>query len=1159
MRFGVLGELVVWDDRGAPVDVPGPSRRALLAILSLHAGELLTGDRLIDELWGERAPATAAKSLQMHVWRLRKALGGDPDNGPLVTERGGYALRVEPGQLDLEVFERLLSEGRAALADCRPEAAATVLAEALALWRGPPLAEFADQRFARDAIARLEELRLEAIEARIDADLMLGRHRALIAELESLVVGNPLRERLRAQLMLALYRCGRQADALAVYRETRKLLDQELGLQPGVELAALEHAVLAHDPSLEPAATGDEPGSTTGAVSEAPVKSSTGGGAFAQPESAVPAHDAAQNASDRATDRRPVALRERGRARAVLLAAGVVLLLAAVAAAAMELTGGNRVVVRVAPNSLAAIDPHSNSVVAAVPVGTRPDAIAFGSSSLWIANVDDQTVSRIDPTTLRALRVLPVDGAPTGIAAGANSVWVAESDPTASAISISRIDPEFNTIGRTVRIGNVVPGGAAAVVAQGSTVWAAPSSGLLTRLDAATARVVQRVDPNAGPAGIALGDQAVWVTDSEANNVTRIDRTGLTTPTPVGNEPGGIAVGEGGVWVADTLGNAVTRIDPDTSAATTTIAVGRSPAGVAVGAGSVWVANSGDGTVTRIDPRTDKALATITVGGSPQGITVANGRVWVTIDAQTIHPADVGSRGGTIRMDSEINVDSMDPARAYIPLSWQILYATCAKLLNYPDAAGPTGGQLTAEVARSLPARSADGKTYTFTIRSGFRFSPPSNEAVTAQTFKYTIERSLNPRMKGPIAYEFADIAGARTYMSGTAPHISGVVARGDTLTIHLLAPAPDFLSRIAQPIFCAVPSNTPIDPAGVRAIPSAGPYYISSYTPGQGIVLLRNPNYHGSRPHHLARIEVAVRISTQQAVTDVEQGAADYTTLIWSSRARLRALASQLTGRFGPGSPLARSGSQRYFVNQAPELDYLDLNTHRRLFNDAQIRQAVNYAINRRALAQLGDVAAALPDRPTDQYLPPGMPGYTNAQIYPLTPDLARARALTHGTRRAAVLYTCDSSPCDQQGQIIKNDLGTIGIAVTVKTFGLLALYSRIARPGEPFDLASLSWNADYPDPSQMLTPLLENGSAFPTFNDPTYQRRIASADLLTGPKRYLTYAKLAVDLAHNAAPLVAYGNASSHDLFSTRIGCQVYAFYGLDLTALCIKRRAA
>ena len=429
MRFGVLGELVVWDDRGAPVDVPGPSRRALLAILSLHAGELLTGDRLIDELWGERAPPTAAKSLQMHVWRLRKALGGDPDNGPLVTERAGYALRVEPGQLDLEVFERLLSEGRAALADCRPELPRPRWRRrwhcgAGRRWRSSPISGSRATRSLGSRSCALRRSRRGST-----PDPMLGRHRALIAELESLVVGNPLRERLRAQLMLALYRCGRQADALAVYRETRKLLDQELGLQPGVELAALEHAVLAHDPSLEPAATGDEPGSTTGAVSEAPVKSRAGGGAFAQPESAVPAHDAAQNASDRATDRRPVALRERGRARVVLLAAGVVLLLAAVAAAAMELTGGNRVVVRVAPNSLAAIDPHSNSVVAAVPVGTRPDAIAFGSSSLWIANVDDQTVSRIDPTTLRALRVLPVDGAPTGIAAGANSVWVADPGP----------------------------------------------------------------------------------------------------------------------------------------------------------------------------------------------------------------------------------------------------------------------------------------------------------------------------------------------------------------------------------------------------------------------------------------------------------------------------------------------------------------------------------------------------------------------------------------------------------------------------------------------------------------------------------------------------------------------------------------------------------
>ena len=253
MRFELLGRLAVWDDGGKPVAVVGPSRRGLLAVLLLHAGEVLTADRLIDELWGERAPPTAAKSLQVHVWRLRKALddGGGGD-GRLVTVGGGYVIHVEPGQLDLEVFERLLAQGRAALADGRAQAASTALAEALALWHGQALAEFVDQPFAREASSRLEELYAEAIEARVDADLLLGRHRALIAELESLIAANPLRERLRAQLMLALYRCGRQADALAVYRDTRKLLDEDLGLEPGPELSALEKAVLAHDPSLDP-------------------------------------------------------------------------------------------------------------------------------------------------------------------------------------------------------------------------------------------------------------------------------------------------------------------------------------------------------------------------------------------------------------------------------------------------------------------------------------------------------------------------------------------------------------------------------------------------------------------------------------------------------------------------------------------------------------------------------------------------------------------------------------------------------------------------------------------------------------------------------------------------------------------------------------------
>ena len=157
------------------------------------------------------------------------------------------------------------------------------------------------------------------------------------------------------------------------------------------------------------------------------------------------------------------------------------------------------------------------------------------------------------------------------------------------------------------------------------------------------------------------------------------------------------------------------RIDPSTKAVTTTIPVGRSPAAVAIGAGSVWVANSGDGTVTRIDPRTDKVVATIAVGGSPQAITVAGGRAWVTVDAQTISPSGAAAGGGTLRIDSLSDVDFMDPALAYTPLSGQLLQATCAKLLNFPDRAGPAGAQPTPEVAQSLPARSATPRTTRWT------------------------------------------------------------------------------------------------------------------------------------------------------------------------------------------------------------------------------------------------------------------------------------------------------------------------------------------------------------------------------------------------------------------------------------------------------------
>ena len=227
--------------------LPAAKPRALLAVLLLSRNRVVSTGELIDDLWGEVAPETATKALQGYVSQLRKAIGADR----VLTKPPGYSLHVEDGELDLDGFERLVREGRERLAAGDAEAASQRLEEALALWRGRPFTEFDREPFARDAGARLEEERLAALDDRIEADLALGRHAELVSELEELVGREPFRERPRAQLMLALYRSGRQADALDLYRRTRETFVEELGIEPGEELQELERAILRHDADLE--------------------------------------------------------------------------------------------------------------------------------------------------------------------------------------------------------------------------------------------------------------------------------------------------------------------------------------------------------------------------------------------------------------------------------------------------------------------------------------------------------------------------------------------------------------------------------------------------------------------------------------------------------------------------------------------------------------------------------------------------------------------------------------------------------------------------------------------------------------------------------------------------------------------------------------------
>jgi DNA-binding SARP family transcriptional activator len=325
----------------------------LLALLLLRANRVVSRDRLIDELWDGSPPETASTALQVYVSGLRKALGRET----IVTQAPGYMVSLEPGALDSERFERLVEEAHGTDA----EIAAEKLREALALWRGPPLADL-DDSIARAERAQLEDRRAATLEQRIDADLELGRHAEVVSELEALVREDPLRERRRAQLMLALYRSGRQADALDTYRSGRKLLADELGLEPGGELRQLEKAILEQDPALAPPAP--------------PPRREPSPG-----------------------ERR---LHLLGRSRLAIVI-GALLLAGAVVATVVAVTG-NSSAPTVLANSVAVVDPKSGRVVADVPIGGRPIAIAIGAGAVWVVNADNQTIVRIDPKTGRSPR-----------------------------------------------------------------------------------------------------------------------------------------------------------------------------------------------------------------------------------------------------------------------------------------------------------------------------------------------------------------------------------------------------------------------------------------------------------------------------------------------------------------------------------------------------------------------------------------------------------------------------------------------------------------------------------------------------------------------------------------------------------------------------------
>lgn len=1090
MEFRLLGPLEVLRD-GRPLVLGGAKQRALLAMFLLHANEVVSRDLLLEELWGNRPPGTAAHSLDVQVSRLRKAL--EPSE-LLVTRAGGYVLEVEPERIDVVRFERLLEEGRAANAARNPARAAELLRQSLSLWRGQALTDFAYEPFARLEVARLDELWVAAVEERVEAELALGSHEAVIPELESLVAAHPLRERPLRQLMLALYRSGRQAEALQVYAGTRRQFVEELGLEPGKPLRELEQAILRQEPSL----------------------------------SVPPAHTRVRQRRWRRT------------------AAAALAVAAAAAAAGLLLANGGTQSSRATrpkagPNSVALVSERTSMLIGQAstpaPVFTR-----FGAGALWNVSFTG-VLSKLDPATgaiVRSVNAVPI---PCGLELGYGSVWVTDcTSPT-----LVRIDPEQVVVTSRFPLppGAWYDAGATGGIAIGAgSVWVAQGTANpahVYRLEPATGSVQARIEiPEGGAGAIAFGDGALWVGGGSIGRLSRIDPRTNHMTNPARDLPAGLcclAAGGGYVWAA--VGHQVWKLSPG-GQILDTVKLAANVDTLRYADGAVWASVGDAGTVARIDASTD-VPATYRVGHHTHDVDAQNGVIAVSVQATG---ADVtrGLKGRIVNialdqdwLDSNTSTDPVG-VQTWNAYQLQFHYATCAKLFNYPDRPGAAGKRLEPEVAAGWPKISDGGRTYTFTIRPGFGFSPPSHEQVTAQSFRHEIERVL--QQPGPSSPErLADIVGAAAFRSGHATHVVGVFARGDTLVIRLVRPAGDLPTRLAEPQFCAVPAQLRTIPYGLPyPIRTAGPYYLADRT-ADVFVLKPNPNYHGPRSQKLDAIVYRVGINIAAATNQIFHGKIDY---VQGSDPAL-----------APGTAAARSAGYRLTPNNTT--DQLALNARRPTFANIAVRRAVEYAVDRSALAQaLNRGAFSLPTR---HLLPPSMPGSDAGPAFPLTAQPDIARRLMQRQRPRAVY----AAQADGEGHVydpravaaLQSQLAAIGIKVAVVPL------PQTATPEARAVLLARADIAAVPSRSELVYDPVRYLRNLPYLPAPDLAAldRIAH---LESPAREAAAAALAAKLERDAL-YVPVADDATPELVSKRLGCVIDQpeYPGVDLAALCLAHK--
>jgi ABC-type transport system substrate-binding protein len=696
-----------------------------------------------------------------------------------------------------------------------------------------------------------------------------------------------------------------------------------------------------------------------------------------------------------------------------------------------------------------------------VPLDSRPGDIAIGAGGVWVTLPDRGAVSRIDPRTMTVRNTILVGADPSGIAIGAGSVWVTNGGSS----TVSRISPETEgVVGDPID----VPSGPAGIAVGLGGVWVADSfAASVSRIDPKTGTVQPPISVGDRPVGVAIGEDGLWVADAGSGSVSLVDPdTSAVRTVDVGNGPLSIAAGPEGIWVARSLDGTIKRIDPDTVAVDKTIDVGGAPSGLDAGSGIVLVSDESQGSVTTVVPVDGWSATTITVGSQAGDVAVGDGVVWVSVRG-----SEAAHRGGTLTVwGDRARFDTLDPALAYDWISDGILSLTNDGLVGFKRVGGLESATLVANLAQRITVPTNGGRTYTFELRPGIRYS--TGEVVQPEDFRRAIERVFANDSAG-VDY-FSRIVGADDCVPGKPCDLSdGIVTDDHTVTFNLSAPDPDFPYALTLPFAFPVPAETPDDLGKHSFVPATGPYAVTTYTKGKEIVLDRNPRFSSwdetVRPDGFPD-HIVWRLGTDlgQMAAKVLRGDADLMFTLPEPESSAR-LASNRAGQL----PLAPQ----------PATWFMSLDTRAPPFDDPRVRRALNFAVDRRRIQELIGNGTG----PACQVIPPNFPGYVPYCPYTrqpgetwTAPDFNEARRLVNESRTTGMKVTVWTAPCcfPRVATYFRDLLRKLDYRARLKAVDDATYFSALYGWPRRAQIAFAGFFADYPAESGFLPPIAGCGA---------------------------------------------------------------------------------